>query len=266
MPAAPTTSTPVQLTRSIYEFDSTQLRPTNIYTNPSYESSSFYIKMDVSYCGDWIASGSKDSQIYLWQVDNPQRQLVLDGHSAEVSCVAFSKFDYKIASCSDDMTVRIWEPLEDVSGHNPTLGIARKVEVADADDSDARGLLAVPEPFLEDTPRTEKPCEPVFHQATLDGQLLSSRKGKENRMLGGISSATDIPDDLESQVLSPQTTPQPCSSGSILTSPLQSSSSATRPQPSLGPSKKRATESPHVSSSRPSKKSLSILDFFHRQS
>ena len=80
----------------IYEFDSNTLVQTNSYSNPKYESNSFYIKIDISVCGNFIASGSKDGDVYLWQIQNPLQQAVLKGHRAEVSCVSWSKKEHKV--------------------------------------------------------------------------------------------------------------------------------------------------------------------------
>jgi denticleless len=80
----------------IYEFDSNSLVQTNSYSNPKYESNSFYIKIDISVCGNFLASGSKDGDVYLWQVQDPLQQAVLKGHRAEVSCVSWSKKEHKV--------------------------------------------------------------------------------------------------------------------------------------------------------------------------
>eukprot|EP00941_MAST-03F_sp_MAST-3F-sp1_P001341 g1341.t1 len=58
-----------------------------------------------------VASGSEDSQIYIWYRGNGRLLGVLPGHSATVSCVAWNGAGNErptLASCSDDHTVRIW--------------------------------------------------------------------------------------------------------------------------------------------------------------
>lgn len=56
-----------------------------------------------------IASGSEDSQIYIWYRRTGELLRVLSGHSATVSSIAWSpKHPCLLASVSDDNTVRLW--------------------------------------------------------------------------------------------------------------------------------------------------------------
>ena len=56
-----------------------------------------------------IASGSEDSQIYIWYRRTGELLRVLGGHSASVSSIAWSpKHPCLLASASDDHTVRLW--------------------------------------------------------------------------------------------------------------------------------------------------------------
>eukprot|EP00501_MAST-03F_sp_TOSAG23-6_P002540 GSMAST32.ASY1.ANO1.2679.1 assembled CDS len=59
-----------------------------------------------------LASGSEDSQIYLWYRITGTPLSVLSGHAATVNCVSWATVDSGkspiLASCSDDHTVRIW--------------------------------------------------------------------------------------------------------------------------------------------------------------
>lgn len=117
----------------IYEFDSTTLLHTNTFTNPTYESSSFYIKIDLSVCGNYLASGSKDSDVYIWDTKDHLKQAVLKGHRAEVTSVAWSRKELKLASSSDDMSVRLWRPIKSESVRksylqDSFLGWAEQVE------------------------------------------------------------------------------------------------------------------------------------------
>jgi len=38
----------------------------------------------------YIASSGLDDYINLWNINNPKRNLTLDGHTKKISCVAFS--------------------------------------------------------------------------------------------------------------------------------------------------------------------------------
>lgn len=60
-------------------------------SHPGLFVSSFYVKLAVSPCGSWLASGSSGGGIYLWDVasrSSPQRQAVeLKSAGREVSAV-----------------------------------------------------------------------------------------------------------------------------------------------------------------------------------
>lgn len=59
----------------------------------------------------FIASGSENSQIYIWNRKSPDPIEVLSGHSMTVNCVSWNpKKPRMLASASDDHTIRIWGP------------------------------------------------------------------------------------------------------------------------------------------------------------
>ncbi|GLU03752.1 hypothetical protein SLE2022_209350 [Rubroshorea leprosula] len=59
----------------------------------------------------FIASGSENSQVYIWNRQNSKPIEVLPGHSMTVNCVSWNpKRPKMLASASDDHTIRIWGP------------------------------------------------------------------------------------------------------------------------------------------------------------
>jgi WD repeat-containing protein 26 len=60
---------------------------------------------------NFIASGSEDTRVYIWNKRSEQAICVLEGHTRNVSCVSWNPvYLGMIASSSDDGTVRIWGP------------------------------------------------------------------------------------------------------------------------------------------------------------
>lgn len=59
----------------------------------------------------FVASGSEDSNIYIYKTKCETPIAVLSGHCRSVNCVSWNrKYPQLLASVSDDSTVRIWGP------------------------------------------------------------------------------------------------------------------------------------------------------------
>lgn len=72
--------------------------------------------------GRWIASGSQDKTIRIWDVTTGHEQRVLKGHSNPVTALAFSPDGQWLASSSEDGTVRVWDPATGTSNSTFSLG------------------------------------------------------------------------------------------------------------------------------------------------
>ncbi|XP_067845047.1 denticleless protein homolog [Heptranchias perlo] len=95
---------------NIYMFNVTGLKTVPVATFCGHQNSTFYIKASLSLDDQFLLSGSTDHNAYIWKVSDPLHpQTVLQGHSQEVTSVSWCPSDFtKIATCSDDNTVRIW--------------------------------------------------------------------------------------------------------------------------------------------------------------
>ena len=72
--------------------------------------------------GRFLATGSSDSTVRLWDPATGQHQRTIKGHKEAVSCVAFSPDGRFLATGSSDSTVRLWDPatgqhLRTIKGH-----------------------------------------------------------------------------------------------------------------------------------------------------
>ncbi|XP_026147295.1 denticleless protein homolog isoform X1 [Carassius auratus] len=105
---------------NIYMFDISGLKTTPVAVFSGHSNSSFYVKSSVSPDDQFLASGSSDHHAYIWKISDPkQAPMMLQGHSQEVTSVAWCPTDFtKIASCSDDNTVRIWRLNRRPDGEN----------------------------------------------------------------------------------------------------------------------------------------------------
>jgi WD40 repeat protein len=61
--------------------------------------------------GKYLASGSADRTVRLWDVTASQKWATLTGHRGKVYAVAFSPDGQVLASASADRTVRLWNPV-----------------------------------------------------------------------------------------------------------------------------------------------------------
>ncbi|KAL7389024.1 hypothetical protein ABVT39_024995 [Epinephelus coioides] len=114
---------------SIYMFNVSGMKTTPVAVFSGHQNSSFYIKSTISPDDQFLASGSSDNNAYIWKISDPKHPpMMLQGHSEEVTSVAWCPTDFtKIASCSDDHTVRIWRLHREMDGGQSSVGEANLV-------------------------------------------------------------------------------------------------------------------------------------------
>ncbi|KAK6297195.1 hypothetical protein J4Q44_G00317780 [Coregonus suidteri] len=114
---------------NIYMFNVSGLKTTPVAVFGGHLNSSFYVKSTVSPDDQFLASGSSDHHTYIWKISDPkQAPMMLQGHSQEVTSIAWCPTDFtKIASCSDDNTVRIWRLDRGTDGAKSSVGEANLV-------------------------------------------------------------------------------------------------------------------------------------------
>nr|XP_056709354.1 denticleless protein homolog [Euleptes europaea] len=94
----------------IYKFNMSSPKDTPVSAFSGHQNSSFYVKSGISPDDQFLISGSSDQSAYIWKVSEPQLPpVMLLGHMEEVTSVAWCPSDFsKIATCSDDNTIRVW--------------------------------------------------------------------------------------------------------------------------------------------------------------
>ncbi|KXN87912.1 hypothetical protein AN958_07922 [Leucoagaricus sp. SymC.cos] len=101
-----------------YALPTLTAQPTDFH-DESMHATSFYVKLSLSPCGNWLACGASNpkSSCFLFEVKAAgrldgstgiQRAVELHGQKGEVGAVDWA--GGSLATCADDGTVRVWRP------------------------------------------------------------------------------------------------------------------------------------------------------------
>ncbi|KAL1204018.1 putative WD repeat-containing protein 26 [Cardamine amara subsp. amara] len=100
------------ITQKIHVWNIEGQQPFKMFEYNGQKRSRFIIRSCFGgYEDSFIASGSEDSQVYIWSIVRARREpcSVLQGHSGAVNCVSWNPTDlHMLASASDDRTIKIW--------------------------------------------------------------------------------------------------------------------------------------------------------------
>ncbi|KAJ4834190.1 hypothetical protein Tsubulata_018880 [Turnera subulata] len=113
----------------IYLYDVLRVEKGPIQSFTGCRVESFYVKSAISPDANHILSGSSDGNAYIWQVNKPEMDPIsLKSHEGEVTAVDWCPSDTgKVATSSDDFTVRIWNIESKFCSSTRTSSIRRRV-------------------------------------------------------------------------------------------------------------------------------------------
>ncbi|PON41578.1 Guanine nucleotide-binding protein, beta subunit [Parasponia andersonii] len=114
----------------IYLYNVLQLEKGPVKSFSGCRIESFFVKSSISPDATRILGGSSDGNAYIWQVNRPQEDPARSkSHDGEVTAVDWCPYeDGKIATSSDDFTVRIWNSQSSCrSSTNSPSAIRRRV-------------------------------------------------------------------------------------------------------------------------------------------
>ncbi|XP_019442529.1 PREDICTED: denticleless protein homolog isoform X2 [Lupinus angustifolius] len=121
----------------------------------------FFVKASISPDAGHLVSGSSDGKAYVWQVNKPQEKpLALKSHDGEVTVVDWCPSEIgKLATASDDFTVRIWSKNSYVCDRKFPYSIRRRV-------------MAMPRTERKVLLSSEEMCLKSEHKAFLSNETL----------------------------------------------------------------------------------------------
>jgi WD40 repeat protein len=109
------------------DFTQSDLRDLTYNKYPAFEGHNESVtSIAFSADGNYLASGSDDKTVKLWNVESQLEVVTLEGHSNNVTSVAFSPDGRYLASGSDDKTIKLWsiQSLSEfctLQGHNASI-------------------------------------------------------------------------------------------------------------------------------------------------
>ncbi|XP_065184748.1 denticleless protein homolog [Sycon ciliatum] len=155
----------------VYRYDIAACSPKPVSTIQSQGLGSYYVKMDLSADGQFLVTGSMESDALIYQVNHPQvPHAALSGHVGEVMAVAFCPGNQEqLVTCSDDCSVRLWR-------HKNTAALLSR------DLSDAR--------LIGRATLVAAPPEPVVAPTACDGTVAAAA-GSASREPGQVTPSRD---------------------------------------------------------------------------
>ncbi|KNE58000.1 hypothetical protein AMAG_04829 [Allomyces macrogynus ATCC 38327] len=248
------------MTSTVYAVDADSLMPLAAFASARF-TPSHYTRVAVDPAGEWVAAGSTQHTVVVWQAKRPDRAPVLlqNGHAAEVSSVVFSHstVGFRLASCSDDATVRIWRE-NSLVAQDVRAATDERAEPGTTDLAlkswgcavEEQGHVSVSVPCAED----EGEAVGRTPARTTDlKSFLAARTSSPARSASSPSLASPAPAPTSSSGAGETLTPRPLASSSstLALTPSQSSTPTTRRKRTITDFFKSQQASPTTASPSP---------------
>ncbi|KAF1879326.1 hypothetical protein Lal_00005792 [Lupinus albus] len=199
----------------IYLYNVLQLEKGPIKYFSGSQIDSFFVKASISPDACHLVSGSSDGKAYVWQVNKPQEKpLALKSHDeGEVTVVDWCPTEIgKLATASDDHTVRIWNKNSYVCDRKFPYSIRRRVLAMPR--TECKMLLNSEEMCLKSEHKAflsnETPRQPIKPDIPITPSKVHTSEGHKDQLSSGF-------DPTESSEKSPQSTSK--SPSSVLSPP-----------------------------------------------
>ncbi|KAK3183628.1 hypothetical protein Dsin_030914 [Dipteronia sinensis] len=179
----------------IYLYNVLQLEKGPIQSFSGCQIESFYVKSAISPDADHILSGSSDGNAYIWQVNKPQVDpIMLKSHDGEVTAVDWCPSEAgKIATASDDFTVRIWNTQSSYcSSTRSPASIRRRVMAIPS--AECRKLL-MDEEIMDVTKTPGNSYNEVVHQTNSSNPIqmpIITTPDSQKKRSSSISDSTQL--------------------------------------------------------------------------
>ncbi|TXG49247.1 hypothetical protein EZV62_025122 [Acer yangbiense] len=179
----------------IYFYNVLQLEKGTIQSFSGCQIESFYVKSAISPDAEHILSGSSNGNAYIWQVNKPQVDpIMLKSHDGEVTAVDWCPSEAgKIATASDDFTVRIWNTQSSYRSSTRSPASIRRREMA-IPSAECRKLL-MDEEVMDVTKTPGSSYTVVVHQTNSSNPIqmpIITTPDAQKKRTSSISDSTQL--------------------------------------------------------------------------
>ncbi|OAY29502.1 hypothetical protein MANES_15G150000v8 [Manihot esculenta] len=207
----------------IYLYNVLQLEKGPIRSFSGCRIESFFVKSVISPDATQILSGSSDGNAYIWQVNKSNTDpITLKTHDGEVTAVDWCPLDGRVATASDDFTVRIWNVQSSYySNSRPPSSIRRRIMAIPTEEckrllrnEELTGLAKYPAPGYLHPEEVchETECHETDSPISITMPAVSTPEAQEKRYSLGSDSKETFERTPEAAMKSPSSVLNPPSS------------------------------------------------------